>query len=75
MYIGVEVQRQWSDMAIVRTTLALLGLFSLIILFAHHLLQDKAMAVRQAVWYPKTVETFSDTLAFVRYQSWSISIS
>src|SRR5258706_4220976 len=32
-HLGVETQRQWSDLAIVRTTPALLGLFSLIALF------------------------------------------
>jgi hypothetical protein len=74
-HLGVETQRQWSDLAIVRTTPALLGLFSLVTLFAHQLLQGKAMAVRQAVWYLKTVATFSDTLAFVRQQLWPVSIS
>ena len=29
-HLGVETQRQWSDLAILRTTPALLGLFSLI---------------------------------------------
>ncbi len=35
-HLGVETQRQWSDLAIVRTTPALLGLFSLVTIFAHH---------------------------------------
>jgi hypothetical protein len=74
-HLGVETQRQWSDLAIVRTTPALLGLFSLITLFAHQLLQEQALPVRQAAWYPKTVATFSDTLAFVRQQLWPVSIS
>src|SRR5829696_6154394 len=34
-HLGFETQRQWSDMAIRRTTPALLGLFSLVTLFAH----------------------------------------
>ena len=34
-HLGVETQRQWSEMAIRRTTPALLGLFSLVTLFAH----------------------------------------
>jgi hypothetical protein len=29
-HLGVETQRQWSDLAILRTTPALLGLFSLV---------------------------------------------
>src|ERR1700693_4038848 len=33
-HLGVETQRQWSDLAIARTTPALLGLFSLITLWA-----------------------------------------
>jgi hypothetical protein len=34
-HLGVETQRQWSELAIRRTTPALLGLFSLVTLFAH----------------------------------------
>lgn len=34
-HLGVESQRQWSDLAILRTTPALLGLFSLVTLRAH----------------------------------------
>jgi hypothetical protein len=74
-HLGVETQRQWSDQAILRTTPALLALFSLVTLFAHQLLQGQELAVRQAAWYPKTVATFSDTLAFVRQQLWPVSIS
>jgi DDE superfamily endonuclease len=74
-HLGVETQRQWSDLAIVRTTPALLGLFSLITLFAHQLLQGKELAVRQAAWYQKRLPTFSDTLALVRQHLWPVSIS
>jgi hypothetical protein len=74
-HLGIETQRQWSDLAILRTTPALLGLFSLITLFAHELLQGQAMATRQTAWYQKSVPTFSDTLAFVRQQLWPITIS
>src|SRR3712207_9431295 len=34
-HLGFETQRQWSDLAIRRTTPALSGLFSLLTLFAH----------------------------------------
>ena len=34
-HLGFETQRQWSELAIRRTTPALLGLFSLVTLFAH----------------------------------------
>jgi DDE superfamily endonuclease len=74
-HLGIETQRQWSDLAIARTTPALLGLFSLITLFAHQLLQGKEVAVRQAAWYHKQLPTFSDTLALVRQQLWPVSIS
>jgi len=74
-HLGVETQRQWSDLAIVRTTPALLGLFSLVSVFAHQLLQGNALAGRQAAWYQKQRPTFSDTLAFVRQQLWPVSIS
>jgi hypothetical protein len=74
-HLGVETQRQWSELAIVRTTPALLGLFSLITVLAHQLLQGQELAVRQAAWYQKTLPTFSDTLALVRRQLWPVSIS
>ena len=74
-HLGVETQRQWSDLAIVRTTPALLGLFSLVSLFAHQLLQGKPVAARQAAWYQKALPTFSDTLALVRQQLWPFGIS
>ena len=74
-HLGVETQRQWSDLAILRTTPALLGLFSLVSVFAHQLLQGNALAGRQAAWYQKQRPTFSDTLAFVRQQLWPVSIS
>jgi hypothetical protein len=74
-HLGVETQRQWADLAIVRSTPALLALFSLITLFAHQLLQGQDMVARQAAWYEKKVPTFSDALAFVRQQLWPVSIS
>lgn len=69
-HLGVETQRQWSDLAILRTTPALLGLFSLVTIFAHQLLDGHSFPVRQAAWYAKTLPTFSDTLAFVRQHLW-----
>ncbi len=74
-HLGIETQRQWSDLAILRTTPALLGLFSLVTLFAHQLLQDQALPPRSAAWYSKPVATFSDTLALVRGQLWPVQIS
>jgi hypothetical protein len=69
-HLGVETQRQWSDLAILRTTPALLGLFSLVTIFAQQLLDGQPLPIRQAAWYAKALPTFSDTLAFVRQQLW-----
>nr|MBA3944819.1 transposase [Herpetosiphonaceae bacterium] len=74
-HLGVETQRQWAELAILRTTPALLGLFSLVVLFAHQLLQGAALPVRQAAWYTKAAPTFADTLAFVRRQLWPVTLS
>jgi hypothetical protein len=73
-HLGVETQRQWSDLAILHITPALLGLFSLVTLFAHQLLGEQAFPVRQASWYAKALPTFSDTLAFVRKQLWPVTL-
>jgi len=73
-HLGVETQPQWSDLAILRTTPALLGLFSLVTLFAHRLLQGQALPQRTAAWYVKPAPTFSDTLAFVRQQLWPVTL-
>lgn len=72
-HLGVETQRQWSDLAILRTTPALLGLFSLVTVFAQQLLEGQPFPVRQAAWYSKSLPTFSDTLAFVRQHLWPSS--
>ncbi len=74
-HLGIETQRQWSDLAILRSTPALLGLFSLVTLLAQELLQEQALPARSAAWYPKPVATFSDTLALVRQQLWPAHIS
>ena len=73
-HLGLETQRQWSDRAILRTTPALLGLFSLVTLFAHALLHGHALPVRRTAWYAKAAPTFSDTLAFVRHQLWPVTL-
>lgn len=67
-HLGVETQRQWSDKAILRTTPALLGLFSLVTLLAHPHMDPQA--ARQAAWYRKEHPTFSDALALVRGRLW-----
>ena len=69
-HLGVETQRQWSDLAITRTTPALLGLFSWVTLVAHHLRQTRSVPMRQATWYVKVYPTFSDAMAWVRQELW-----
>ena len=70
-HLGLETQRQWSEMAIRRTTPALLGLFSLIALFAHRWMRRAGTFRRQASWYHKRRPTFSDALALVRKELWA----
>jgi hypothetical protein len=69
-HLGLETQRQWSELAIGRTTPVLLGLFSLVTLLAHHQMQGPLGVIRQAAWYRKRQPTFADALALVRRQVW-----
>jgi hypothetical protein len=70
-HLGFETQRQWSDMAIRRTTPALLGLFSVVTLFAHRRMVQGDAFRRQAAWYQKRHPTFADALALVRKELWA----
>jgi hypothetical protein len=74
-HLGVETQRQWSDLAIMRTTPALLGLFSLVTLGAHDLAAVSPLVPAAAAWYPKTHCTFSDAIAAVRRTIWHHQVS
>jgi hypothetical protein len=79
-HLGVETQRQWSDRAIARTTPALLGLYSLVALWADEPHRGAAILPRAAAprcrhpaaaWYAKRAATFSDALAAVRRAIWA----
>jgi hypothetical protein len=70
-HLGVETQRQWNDLAVLRTTPALLGLFSLVTLLADQQWRHRPFVVRQAAWYRKPQPTFIDALAAVRRQLWT----
>src|ERR1700730_16228236 len=74
-HLGVETQRQWSDKAILRTTPALLGLFSIVTLWANDLAKSRKLKPKTAAWYPKAVLTFSDAIAAVRREIWRHQIS
>jgi DDE superfamily endonuclease len=69
-HLGVETQRQWSDLAIARTTPCLLGLFSLVTLLAHKSSRNGSLPVQQSAWYAKQLPTFSDALQAVRREFW-----
>jgi hypothetical protein len=71
-HLGVETQRQWSDLAIERTTPMLLGLYSLIALFGHTLAPDGQLPIVQTAWYRKQTATFRDVLAAVRRRIWGL---
>lgn len=65
-HLGVETQRQWADLSILRSMPALLGLFSVVTLLANlHALKQK-LPVQQAAWYNKQLPTFSDALRIVK---------
>jgi DDE superfamily endonuclease len=70
-HLGVETQRQWSALAIARTTPALMGMFSLVTLIGYQLTLDQPMPVRTAAWYTKQTATFSDVIALVRRHLWT----
>lgn len=70
-HLGFETQRQWSDKAIERTTPALFGLFSLVVLMALRLHPQK-LPCQTARWYPKQEASFSDALAAVRNHLWQL---
>ncbi|MXZ23378.1 MAG: hypothetical protein F4Y80_00695 [Caldilineaceae bacterium SB0665_bin_21] len=60
--------------ALARTTPALLGLFSWLILAAHRLQRERSLLPRRSAWYAKTNPTFADVLACVRGTLWSAGI-
>ena len=71
-HLGMETQRQWSDLAIARTTPVLLGLFSWTTLAAHVLQQERprpthCRLVRQAVAHLR------GAIALVRRHLWLTS--
>ena len=74
-HLGVETQRQWSDLSILRTTPVLMALFSIIILWADKLHNWQKLTVFQTAWYQKPYPTFSDAVASVRYRIWQFQFN
>jgi hypothetical protein len=70
-HLGMEPQRQWSDLAIARTTPVILGLFSLVVMLARRLQPDGKVPILTTAWYQKTEATFSDCLALARKHLWN----
>ena len=74
-HVGLETQRQWSDLAITRTTPVLLGLFSVVTLAALRYHEAGLLSAEQTAWYAKPEPTFSDCLRLVRGRIWQARIS
>jgi hypothetical protein len=55
----LETQRQWSELAIARTTPVLLGLFSLVTLGAWSCHEAGLLSAAETAWYAKEEPTFS----------------
>jgi hypothetical protein len=70
-HLGVETQRQWSALAIARTTPLLLALYSLVCLMVYRWRDQWPLLARSTAWYLKPHATFSDCLALVRRTSWA----
>ena len=70
-HLGMETQRQWSDLAIARTTPVVLGLFSIVALMADCLIKSQVIPVRTAAWYTKKRPTFADAMAMTRRCLWN----
>jgi hypothetical protein len=69
LYLGLEGQRQWNDLAAARTTPVRLGLFSLVALMVQRQPGWQG-AFRRSAWYQKARPTFADALAQVRRALW-----
>lgn len=55
--LGVETQRQWADLLILRNTPALL---------ANLQARKQELPIQQTAWYSKKLPTFSDALSIVK---------
>lgn len=70
-HLGVETQRQWADLSILRITPALLSLFSVVTLLANVHVRKDSLPVQQTAWYTKKLPTFSDALTTVKQNLYS----
>ncbi len=65
-HLGVETQRQWADLSILRIIPALLSLFSIVTLLANLHAHKQKLPIQQTAWYVKKLPTFSDALSIVQ---------
>lgn len=72
--LGMETQRQWSELAILRTTPALLALFSIVVLLANQVQTQHPFNLSNTAWYHKSAPTFVDAIAVVRQQLWQFRL-
>lgn len=68
--LGIETQRQWSDLAIQRTTPILFALYSISTLIGLELHKTNKISVGSTAWYKKEEATFSDILIAIRKEIW-----
>lgn len=69
-HLGIETQRQWSDLAITRTTPLLFCTYSLVVVIGNHLWKTQAVTPAKTAWYDKQHLTFSDLLQAVKMEIW-----
>lgn len=74
-HLGIETQRQWSDLSILRSTPCLMALFSLVTLWADCLNQMNKLTTFQTAWYVKPYPTFSDAVASIRFRIWQFQFN
>lgn len=70
-HLGVETQRQWSELSIERTTPVLMATKAIVCLLANKLWDKEKLDIQSAAWYDKTHFTFSDVLCAVRKHIWA----
>ena len=73
-HLGFGTQRQWADLSIARTTRLLLGVYSIVTIFAIKLRMTGGLTPESRAWYDKNGNArFSDALALVRQSIWADS--
>lgn len=69
-HLGIETQRQWSDLAIIRSTPLLFCMYTIIVIIGNNLWSTRGIEPLKTAWYDKKHLTFSDLLQSVRLELW-----